>query len=100
MRHAAHAVRIERDGEPVAGRLEGDVVALDDGTRIPEADVTFLAPVEPSKIAAVHLTYASRIDEYAARRPEQPSYFLKPPSALNGHRGELRRPRGARFLNY
>jgi 5-oxopent-3-ene-1,2,5-tricarboxylate decarboxylase/2-hydroxyhepta-2,4-diene-1,7-dioate isomerase len=49
---------------------------------------------------AVHLTYASRVDEYAARRPAQPSYFLKPPSTLNGHRGEQRRPRGTRFLNY
>ena len=25
---------------------------------------------------------------------------MKPPSALNGHRGEVRRPLGARFLNY
>jgi 5-oxopent-3-ene-1,2,5-tricarboxylate decarboxylase/2-hydroxyhepta-2,4-diene-1,7-dioate isomerase len=85
---------------PAAGVLDGGEVVLGDGTRLPEADVTFLAPVEPTKIAAVHLTYRSRVDEYAARRPAQPSYFLKPPSALNGHRGELRRPRGARFLNY
>jgi 5-oxopent-3-ene-1,2,5-tricarboxylate decarboxylase/2-hydroxyhepta-2,4-diene-1,7-dioate isomerase len=25
---------------------------------------------------------------------------MKPPTTLNGHRGDLRRPRGARFLNY
>ena len=25
---------------------------------------------------------------------------MKPPSTLNGHRGEIRRPHGARFLNY
>jgi 5-oxopent-3-ene-1,2,5-tricarboxylate decarboxylase/2-hydroxyhepta-2,4-diene-1,7-dioate isomerase len=100
MSGAAHAVRILRDGTPVSGLLAGDEVVLDDGTRIPHAEASFLAPVEPSKILAVHLTYASRVDEYAARRPPQPSYFLKPPSALNGHRGELRRPRGARFLNY
>ena len=25
---------------------------------------------------------------------------MKPPSTLNGHLGELRRPRGAKFLNY
>ena len=83
----AHAVRILRDGTPAAGRLAGDTVELEDGTRIPEQEASFLAPVEPSKILAVHLTYASRIDEYAARRPAQPSYFLKPPSTLNGHRG-------------
>lgn len=54
----------------------------------------------PSKIIAVHLTYRSRIEEYAARTPPEPSYFLKPPSALNHDGGEIRRPRGASFLNY
>jgi 5-oxopent-3-ene-1,2,5-tricarboxylate decarboxylase / 2-hydroxyhepta-2,4-diene-1,7-dioate isomerase len=94
------AVRIVRNGSPADGRIEGEVVVLEDGVRVPERDATFLPPVEPSKIIAVHLSYASRIEEYRARRPAEPSFFLKPPSTLNGHRGELRRPRGARFLNY
>jgi 5-oxopent-3-ene-1,2,5-tricarboxylate decarboxylase/2-hydroxyhepta-2,4-diene-1,7-dioate isomerase len=93
-------VRIEVDGAPLRGRREGDEVVLDDGRRLPEADVSYLAPVEPSKILAVHLTYRSRIEEYAASTPPAPSYFLKPPSTLNGHRREVRRPSGARFLNY
>jgi 5-oxopent-3-ene-1,2,5-tricarboxylate decarboxylase/2-hydroxyhepta-2,4-diene-1,7-dioate isomerase len=100
MTRARRAVRIVHGDSPAPGALEGDEVVLEDGTRLPASDVTFLAPVEPTKIAAVHLTYRSRVDEYAARRPPQPSYFLKPPSTLNGHRGELRRPRGTRFLNY
>jgi 5-oxopent-3-ene-1,2,5-tricarboxylate decarboxylase / 2-hydroxyhepta-2,4-diene-1,7-dioate isomerase len=54
----------------------------------------------PSKVIAVHLTYRSRVDEYAARTPAQPSYFMKPPTTLNGHRGVVRRPSGTRFLNY
>ena len=54
----------------------------------------------PSKIIAVHLTYRSRIEEYAARTPPEPSYFMKPPSTLNHDGGEIRRPRGTRFLNY
>jgi len=57
-------------------------------------------PVAPSKIIAVHLTYRSRIEEYAARTPPEPSYFMKPPSTLNYDGGVIRRPRGARFLNY
>lgn len=100
MDHAPHVVRILNDGEPAEGRLEGDEVVLADGTRIPEADASFLAPAQATKIVAVHLAYASRVDEYAARRPPQPSYFLKPPTTLNGHRAPVRRPRGARFLNY
>jgi len=67
---------------------------------VPEAQATYLAPVEPSKILAVHLTYRSRVQEYAAKVPPAPSFFMKPPTTLNGHRGEIRRPRGARFLNY
>ena len=75
-------------------------MVLDDGSRVDEASAAYLAPVEPSKIIATHLTYRSRVEEYAARTPPEPSYFMKPPTTLNGHRGQLRRPRGARFLNY
>jgi len=93
-------VRIELDGTAAWGRREGDVIALEDGRTVPEAEATYLAPVEPSKILAVHLTYRSRVEEYGARIPPAPSYFMKPPSTLNGHRGVLRRPHGTRFLNY
>jgi len=97
---ATRRVRVELAGEPRRGRLAGSEVVLDDGTRIPEAEAVYLAPVEPTKILAVHLTYRSRVEEYAAQIPQAPSYFSKPPSTLNGHRGVIRRPAGARFLNY
>lgn len=97
---AARCVRVEVAGEPRWGRLAGAEVVLDDGTRLPEQKAVYLAPAEPTKILAVHLTYRSRVEEYAARLPAQPSYFMKPPTTLNGHRGVLRRPRGAQFLNY
>jgi 5-oxopent-3-ene-1,2,5-tricarboxylate decarboxylase/2-hydroxyhepta-2,4-diene-1,7-dioate isomerase len=59
-------------------------------------------PVElsPTKIVAVHLNYVSRVEEYAARTPEFPSYFLKPPNTLARHGDEIVRPRGCRYLNY
>jgi len=88
------------EGSPSWGRLDGASVVLDSGERLDEATAHFLAPVEPTKIIATHLTYRSRVEEYAARTPPEPSYFMKPPTTLNGHRGRLRRPRGARFLNY
>lgn len=93
-------VRIEVDGTPCWGRLDGDRIVLEDGREVAEADARYLAPVAPSKVLAVHLTYRSRVDEYRAQTPPAPSYFMKPPTTLNGHRGELRRPRGARYLNY
>jgi 5-oxopent-3-ene-1,2,5-tricarboxylate decarboxylase/2-hydroxyhepta-2,4-diene-1,7-dioate isomerase len=100
MTNAGPIVRVLVDGVPAWGRPAGDEIVLDDGTRLAEADAHYLAPVEPTKILAVHLTYRSRVEEYAARIPPQPSYFLKPPTTLNGHRGVLRRPAGAQFLNY
>lgn len=59
-------------------------------------------PVElaPTKIIAVHLNYPSRVEEYAARTPEAPSYFLKPLSSLSVHGAPVVRPRGCRYLNY
>ncbi len=89
-----------RDGAPAWGRREGEEVVLDSGERILEAEALYLAPVEPTKILAVHLTYRSRVEEYAARTPPEPSYFVKPPTTLNGHRGVLGRPRGTKYLNY
>lgn len=93
-------VRVAADGIPAWGRRDGDEIVLEDGRRLPEAQAEYLAPVQPSKILAVHLTYRSRVDEYAARTPPAPSYFMKPPSALNGHRGTVLRPAGTEFLNY
>jgi 5-oxopent-3-ene-1,2,5-tricarboxylate decarboxylase/2-hydroxyhepta-2,4-diene-1,7-dioate isomerase len=93
-------VRILFEGEPVWGRRENDTIVLDRGGLVEEASAVYLAPAEPTKIIAVHLTYRSRLAEYNAGTPAEPSYFLKPPSTLNGHRGDIRKPRGAHFLNY
>jgi 5-oxopent-3-ene-1,2,5-tricarboxylate decarboxylase/2-hydroxyhepta-2,4-diene-1,7-dioate isomerase len=93
-------VRVAVAGQPRWGHREGAAIVLSDGRTIGESDAEYLAPAEPTKIIAVHLTYRSRIEEYRARTPPEPSYFLKPPSTLNGHRGAIRRPSGARFLNY
>src|SRR3954470_4986590 len=94
------AVRVMHDGAPAWGRREGSEIVLESGTRLPESEATYLAPAEPTKIIAVHLTYQSRLTEYAARTPAHPSYFMMPPTALNGHRGIVHRPAGTRFLNY
>jgi 5-oxopent-3-ene-1,2,5-tricarboxylate decarboxylase / 2-hydroxyhepta-2,4-diene-1,7-dioate isomerase len=97
---AQRRVRVEHAGEPVWGHIEGAEIVLSDGVRIAEGSAHYLAPATPAKIIAVHLTYRSRVEEYAARVPPQPSYFMKPPTTLNGHRRPVRRPTGTRFLNY
>jgi 5-oxopent-3-ene-1,2,5-tricarboxylate decarboxylase / 2-hydroxyhepta-2,4-diene-1,7-dioate isomerase len=96
----ARAVRISVDGTPTPGRRDGDRIVLADGRAVSEREAVYLAPVEPSKILAVHLAYRSRVDEYRARVPPAPSFFMKPPTSLAGHRGQIHRPHGTRFLNY
>ena len=61
----------------------GNEIVLEGGRRIAESEAVYLAPVEPSKIVAVHLS-RSRIDEYRARAPDDASYFLKPPTLSAG----------------
>lgn len=94
-------VRIEVEGRPLWGIPGGEAIELEDGRTVPEAEARYLAPVEPSKILATHLTYRSRAVEYGmARLPSVPSYFLKPPSSVSAHRAPVARPPGCRFLNY
>ncbi|MYU26444.1 fumarylacetoacetate hydrolase family protein [Streptomyces sp. SID8352] len=54
---------------------------------------------QPSKIIAVHLNYACRAKE-RGRVPDQPSYFLKPPSSLAGTGDDLVRPRGCELMSF
>jgi 5-oxopent-3-ene-1,2,5-tricarboxylate decarboxylase/2-hydroxyhepta-2,4-diene-1,7-dioate isomerase len=96
----SQSVRVLYDGVPAWGHREGDEIVLETGERMAQAEARYLAPAEPTKIMAVHLTYRSRVEEYEARPPAEPSYFLKPPTSLNAHRGAVRRPEGTRFLNY
>src|SRR5579872_210631 len=93
--------RLEYNGAPTWGRLEGSQIILEDGSAIAEASARYLPPVVPSKILATHLSYYSRCREYQMRKlPDVPSYFLKPLSSLSSHRATVARPRGCRFLNY
>ena len=73
---------------------------LVDGSRRSVTDAIHLPPVEPTKIVCVHLNYRSRLDELSRKKPPAPTYFWKPPSCLNAHRGKVVRPQGCRFLNY
>jgi 5-oxopent-3-ene-1,2,5-tricarboxylate decarboxylase/2-hydroxyhepta-2,4-diene-1,7-dioate isomerase len=79
---------------------DGEELALGDGRRIAEASATYLPPCDPTKILCVHLNYQSRLDEFENPGIDTPTYFQKPLTALNSHRGVLHRPAGTRYLNY
>lgn len=78
------------------------MLRLDDGRLLDAGTQAYLPPVDPSKIIAVHISYSSRSFETRNKpRPtETPTYFTKPTTALNGHRGDILKPADCQYLNY
>ena len=92
--------RILLDGYPVQVVRDGEDLVAPDGRRIAIEDAIHLAPSEPTKIIAVHLNYDSRTQEFMTKLPPAPTYFSKPITALNTHKGAVVRPQGCKWLNY
>lgn len=81
---------------------DADLLRLDDGRLFNAAEAAYLPPVNPSKIIAVHISYSSRSFETRnkSKPTETPTYFTKPTSSLNGHRGQILKPADCKYLNY
>ena len=92
--------RILLDGAPVQVVRHGDELRASDGRTVGVDEAVHLPPTEPTKIIAVHLNYPSRSDEFMTKLPPAPTYFHKPITALNSHKGAIVRPRGCQWLNY
>lgn len=88
------------EGYPILATLEADRLVTRDGRSVPASEATHLPPCRPSKIICVHLNYHSRVKEFMTRLPPAPTYFHKPPTALNSHGGDIVRPPRCQYLNY
>jgi 5-oxopent-3-ene-1,2,5-tricarboxylate decarboxylase/2-hydroxyhepta-2,4-diene-1,7-dioate isomerase len=92
--------RILLDGYPILTTRQGDELVTKDGRSIGVDEAIHLAPVKPSKIVCVHLNYYSRVEEFITKLPPAPTYFHKPITALNTHKGHVVRPERCKYLNY
>lgn len=93
--------RILHQGTPVWVKPEdGGKLRLGDGRQVEEASATYLPPCDPTKIICIHLNYDSRRVEFKAPPLVTPTYFQKPLTTLNSHRGFLNRPADCQYLNY
>ncbi|MCP4006101.1 MAG: FAA hydrolase family protein [bacterium] len=92
--------RILYEGVEQWVRPDGEELVLGDGRRIADADAHYLAPCVPTKILCVHLNYDSRVAEFGGAPLDTPTYFHKPTTAMNSHRGKLHRPADCQYLNY
>lgn len=89
-------------GTIVEDGKERGLLKLDDGrVEVPDR-LVHLPPVAPSKIIAIHISYSSRSYETRnkAKPTAAPTYFTKPTTALNGHRGQILKPADCKYLNY
>ena len=92
--------RILLDGFAVQVERRGELLVAPDGREVAIEAALHLPPAEPTKIIAVHLNYDSRTQEFMTKLPAAPTYFHKPITALNSHRGAIVRPQGCKWLNY
>jgi 2-keto-4-pentenoate hydratase/2-oxohepta-3-ene-1,7-dioic acid hydratase in catechol pathway len=93
--------RVVHGGRIHGCRVDGERLVLDDGRSIAEADATYASPVDAGTIVCVHLNYRSRAVEFGVSLAEShPTYFVKPATTVNAHRGEIVRPADCRLVNY
>jgi 5-oxopent-3-ene-1,2,5-tricarboxylate decarboxylase/2-hydroxyhepta-2,4-diene-1,7-dioate isomerase len=92
--------RIEVEGKALEVERNGDSLIAKDGREFAIKDAHHLPPAVPTKIIAVHLNYESRTKEFLTKLPAAPTYFHKPITALNSHRGDVVRPKRCKWLNY
>lgn len=79
----------------------GIVTSCDgDGKTYELEDLEVLPPCNPSKIICVGLNYHDHAAEVGMKVPDEPVIFIKPPSAVLGHRGKIIYPRSSHRVDY
>ncbi len=88
--------------EQLVGPLDGSPFSLfrRESPVFPLARVELLPPVEPGKIICVGRNYAAHAAEHDAEVPDLPLLFLKPPSAVIGHRQTIRLPAQSTMIEH
>ena len=93
---------VVKDGSEYWVEFKDGRIVFSDGRTCGEDEVVHLPPCTPTKIICVHVNYISRYYEFNNSRtpPKSPTYFQKPLTALNAHKGELIKPKGYKYVNY
>jgi len=63
-------------------------------------EIKYLPPCMPSKIIALGLNYFDHAEEFKLKIPEEPLIFLKPSSAVIGHKENIIYPKMTERLDY
>jgi 2-keto-4-pentenoate hydratase/2-oxohepta-3-ene-1,7-dioic acid hydratase in catechol pathway len=103
-------VRFEYEGAIAHGALhDEEIVELqgsildsrqETGRKLRLSDVRLLPPILPTKIVCIGQNYLEHIAEIGATPPDEPLYFLKPPSSLVGTGDAIIYPHIATRVDY
>jgi len=74
--------RILTPDGPVAGRYEDGTIHAENGAYEVGVDGRLLPPCEPTALYCVGRNYAETLEQMAYERPEEPTFFIKPPASL------------------
>ena len=96
---AAPPTLADGSGKVVYGVLDGSTIQSSDGQHN-LADVRLLPPCSPTKIVCVGRNYAEHAKEMGNAVPTEPLIFMKPPSSLNAHGGDVNYPAITTSVSY
>jgi 5-oxopent-3-ene-1,2,5-tricarboxylate decarboxylase/2-hydroxyhepta-2,4-diene-1,7-dioate isomerase len=92
--------RIFHRGRALWARVQGDMLVLPGGERLPVSDAHWLPPITPgATIFALGLNFADHNAELGFKAAEPPLVFLKGPNTLVGHQGVTPRPTDANQMH-
>ncbi len=95
--------RFKNEGKIFYGKIEDDRVIVDRGLYCDTfllSELEPLPPAQPSKIICVGLNYSDHAKELGMPIPEKPLLFLKPPSSVIGHLGNIVYPDKTKHMDY
>ncbi|MFC4360307.1 fumarylacetoacetate hydrolase family protein [Halobium salinum] len=85
---------------PVTGRLEDGVIHADEGRYQVGVDGRLLPPCTPSAVYCVGRNFAETLEQREYDRPEEPDFFIKPPTSVTGHEQPITYPEFTEELTY
>ena len=89
-------------GDHTVERIEGTPFGFYQGTSqlFSFDEITILPPSQPTKIVCLGLNYRDHAQEVNVTLPDEPLIFIKPPTAIIGHLGEIHYPAASTRVDY
>ena len=92
--------RILTPDGPMSGSYDAGTITADDGEYVVGVDGRLLPPCSPSALYCVGRNYGEKLAQMDYDRPDEPDFFIKPPTALLGHDAPLPYPSFTEELTY